>query len=246
MKTDREKRYPRTISDRTVAPLPSGMAPQRAPLTGRFVRLEPLDPAAHADELYDASHRDAEARKIWDFLPDGPWPDQPQFERWLRESAGLVERVVLTIRSAETGKACGMAQYLDVQPNSGVIEIGYIWFAPAVQRTRATTEALFLLLAHAIDDLGYRRMQWRCNSRNERSRAAARRLGFRFEGIFYNHMIVKGRNRDTAWYSILDHEWPEVRDNITAWLADANFDDQGRAKTSLGEMMRQRAVPAGE
>ena len=133
-----------------------------------------------------------------------------------------------------------MAQYLDIQPASGVIEIGYIWFAPELQRTRGATEAMFLMLSHAMDDLGYRRMQWRCNSLNQRSRAAARRLGFRFEGIFHNHMIVKGRNRDTAWYSILDDEWPDVRERIAAWLADDNFDRDGRAKSSLSEEMVAR------
>ena len=139
-----------------------------------------------------------------------------------------------------------MAQYLDIQPSSGVIEIGYIWFAPEFQRTRGATEALYLLLSHAMDDLGYRRMQWRCNALNAKSRAAARRLGFRFEGIFFNHMIVKGRNRDTAWYSILDHEWPEVSARITAWLADDNFDADGHARTSLGEAMTRRAASARE
>ncbi len=233
MKTDDEKPSRRPLSDKMVEPLPSGLAPRRAPLNGRFVRLEPVDPRAHAEALYDASHGDADALKVWDFLPDGPWSDRTGFERWLRDTAGRLDRVAFAIRSEATGNACGMAQYLDIQPKSGVIEIGYIWFAPALQRTRGATEALFLMLSHAMDDLGYRRMQWRCNSRNERSRAAARRLGFKFEGIFYNHMIVKGKNRDTAWYSILDHEWPEVRECIAAWLADDNFDGDGRARTSL-------------
>ena len=242
MKIDQEKAAPRPLSGEPVERLPSAMAPKRAPLEGRTVRLEPLDPRAHLEALYDASHRDAEARKIWDYLPDGPWPDQAGFEGWLRENAGLLERVAFTILEKETSVPCGMAQYLDIHPKSGVIEIGYIWFAPELQRTRGATEALFLLLCHAMDDLGYRRMQWRCNSLNDRSRAAARRLGFRFEGIFHHHMIVKGRNRDTAWYSILDHEWPAVRDRIAAWLADGNFDADGRARTSLSQIMAQGAA----
>src|SRR6266481_2853814 len=122
----------------------------------------------------------------------------------------------------------------------GVIEIGGIWFSPTLQRTRAATEALFLLLSYAMDELRYRRMQWRCNALNDKSRNAARRLGFRFEGIFYNHMVVKDRNRDTAWYSILDGEWPEVRSIIQGWLDDENFDPDGRARRSLSAMMTQR------
>ena len=122
----------------------------------------------------------------------------------------------------------------------GVIEIGHIWFGPRLARTRAATEALYLMIRHAMDDLGYRRMHWRCNAQNARSRQAARRLGFRFEGIFYNHMIFKGRNRDTAWYSILDDEWPEVRGILERWLDDGNFDAEGRALSSLAEMMSDR------
>ena len=129
-----------------------------------------------------------------------------------------------------------MATYLDIQPASGVIEIGGIWFAPRFARSRGATEALFLLLAYAMDDLGYRRMQWRCNALNEKSRAAARRLGFRFEGIWFNHMIVKGRNRDTAWYSILDTEWPAIRAAIETWLIPENFDAAGLQRRSLSEM----------
>jgi len=134
-----------------------------------------------------------------------------------------------------------MASYLDIHPLDGVIEIGGIWFGTELQRTRAATEALFLLLSYAMDDLGYRRMQWRCNSLNVKSRNAARRLGFRLEGIFYNHMLSKGRNRDTAWYSILDDEWPEAREIIKAWLSDDNFDPAGNARRSLSELMQKRS-----
>jgi RimJ/RimL family protein N-acetyltransferase len=133
-----------------------------------------------------------------------------------------------------------MASYLDIHPLDGVIEIGSISFTPELQRTRAATEAL-LLLSYPMDDLGYRQMQWRCNSLNVKSRNAARRLGFRFEGIFYNHMLPKGRNRDTAWYSILDDEWPEVREVIKDWLSDYNFDAAGNARRSLSELMQNRS-----
>ncbi len=136
-----------------------------------------------------------------------------------------------------------MAGYLDVQPTQGVIEIGGIWFAPDMQRTRAATEALFLMLDYAMTDLTYRRMQWRCNALNQKSRNAAVRLGFKYEGIFYNHMIYKGLNRDTAWYSLLDTDWPEVRLILKAWLSEGNFDDDGNARDSLTELMSKRAVP---
>jgi len=242
MNYDHEKPAPRPLSNHLVEPLPSGMAPLRALVKGRFVRLEPVDPVAHAEELYEASHRDAEALKVWDFIPHGPWPDQASFELWLRDTTSLLERVAFAIRSEDTGKACGMVQYHHIQPKSGVLEIGGIWYAPAFQRTRGATETLFLVLSHALDDLKYRRVQWRCDTLNEQSRAAVRRLGFGFEGIFYSEAIVKGKNKDTAWYSLLDYEWPEVKEKITTWLADDNFDDDGRAKASLSEMMTNRTA----
>jgi RimJ/RimL family protein N-acetyltransferase len=242
MKTDHEKPAPRQLSNHLVEPLPSGMAPQRAILKGRFVCLEPVDPSVHAEELYDASHRNAEALKIWEFIPHGPWPDQASFERWLRDTVNRLEHVVFAIRSENTGKAAGMVQYHHIEPKSGVVEIGGIWFAPELQRTRGATEVLFLVLSHTMDDLRYRRVQWRCDTHNERSRAAVKRLGFGFEGIFYNESIVKGKNKDTAWYSLLDYEWPGVKEKIMTWLADDNFDDDGLAKTSLSELMTNRAA----
>jgi len=235
-----EQPFRRALSGAPVAHLPSGLVPSRMPLPGRHVTLEPIDPALHATQLYDAGHGSGTALRVWDYLPTGPWPDEAAFIAWLRTQAALFDRIVFALRLMATGRAVGMASYLDIHPLDGVIEIGGIWFAPDVQRTRAATEALFLLLSHAMDGLGYRRMQWRCNSLNQKSRMAARRLGFRFEGVFHNHMVVKGRNRDTAWYSILDKEWPEVRDLITAWLDDGNFDAEGVARQSLTVMMDAR------
>jgi RimJ/RimL family protein N-acetyltransferase len=151
-----------------------------------------------------------------------------------------LDRVFYALRPLPGGTASGQASFMDIQPANGVIEIGYIWFAPALQRTRAATEAMFLMLDHAMSGLRYRRMQWRCNALNAKSRAAARRLGFRYEGIFYNHLIYKGLNRDTAWYSILDDEWPEVKQRLQDWLSPDNFDADGHAKRSLSEMMQSR------
>jgi RimJ/RimL family protein N-acetyltransferase len=236
-----EQLFPRPLSGRPVPNPPNGLVPARSPLLGRHMRWEPLDPKRHAAELYRAGHGSDAAMRIWDYLPYGPFPDETAFHAWLRTQAAAFERVWFTLHPLTTGAATGMATYLDINPLDGVIEIGGIWFAPELQRTRAATEALFLLLAHAMDDLGYRRMQWRCNSLNIKSRNAARRLGFRFEGVFYNHMIVKGLNRDTAWYSILDYEWPEVRAIIQTWLADANFDAAGNARHSLSGLMSQRS-----
>jgi RimJ/RimL family protein N-acetyltransferase len=241
MDDELEQPFPRPISGQPVGNPPNGMVPARSPLPGRFVRWEPLDPKLHAAELYRAGHGSDAALRIWDYLPYGPWPDEAAFHAWLRTQAASFERVWFVLRPLATGVAAGMATYLDINPLEGVIEIGGIWFAPELQRSRAATEALFLLLAHAMDDLGYRRMQWRCNSLNVKSRNAARRLGYRFEGVFYNHMIVKGRNRDTAWYSILDDEWPGVRGIIETWLSDDNFDADGKARRSLGGLMQQRS-----
>jgi RimJ/RimL family protein N-acetyltransferase len=230
----------RPVSGAPIKAYPSGLVPSRRVLSGRFIRLEPLDPAAHAEELYSAGHGSDEALQIWDYLPHGPWPDHASFTAHLRNQAADLDMIRFVLRPASTGTASGMASYMDINARDGVIEIGGIWFSLALQRTRAATEALFLLLSYAMDELRYRRMQWRCNALNDKSRNAARRLGFRFEGIFYNHMVVKGRNRDTAWYSILDDEWPEVRSIIQGWLDDKNFDPVGRPRQSLSAMMTQR------
>jgi RimJ/RimL family protein N-acetyltransferase len=223
----------RLVSGEAVVRLPSGKAPSRRDLTSALVVLEPLDPTRHAGQLFAASHDTDDARRVWTFLPDGPFADLAAFTAWAGSMAAASDRVVYAIRDASTGHAAGMASYLDIRPSHGAIEMGYIWFAPWLQRTRQATEALFLMLRHAFDDLGYRRMQWRCNAQNDTSRAAALRLGFTFEGIFYQHMVVKGRNRDTAWYAILDGEWPRIRANFEAWLAPGNFDAAGRQKESL-------------
>ena len=133
-----------------------------------------------------------------------------------------------------------MASYLNIVPANGCIEIGHIWFAPPLQKTRAATEAIFLMIRHAFEDLAYRRVEWKCDSLNEASRRAARRFGFTYEGTFRQHMVVKGRNRDTAWFAMLDHEWPRVRAAFERWLDPDNFDAAGRQRTSLGALMRDQ------
>jgi len=235
-----EQIFPRPLSGEEVENLPSGLVPSRTPLKGKFVTLEPQDASHHAAELFQASHGSAEGLRIWDHLTYGPWPDVESYAATLRSQSASLDPVFYAIRSTETGRACGQSSFLDIQAQIGVTEIGHIWFGPELQRTQGATEALFLMLCNAMDDQGYRRMQWRCNALNAKSRNAARRLGFRFEGIFYNHLIFKGMNRDTAWYSILDDEWPEVREKIANWLDSTNFDENGQARTSLSEIMQSR------
>jgi RimJ/RimL family protein N-acetyltransferase len=223
----------RRISGDRLDALPSGKAPEKKPLAGALAVLEPLETERHARELYAASHDTDDARRVWTFLPDGPFDDLTAFTAWTDVMSTAPDRISYAIRDRSSGRAAGMASYIDIQPSHGSVEIGYIWFAPSLQRSPCATEALFLLLRYAFDGLGYRRMQWRCNALNEKSRAAALRLGFTFEGIFHQHMVLKGRNRDTAWYSILDREWPRLRANFEAWLAPGNFDAEGRQKQSL-------------
>ena len=244
MATEHETVFERQLWGEPVRRMSSGLVPSRLNLDGSLVRLEPLNPAVHGAALYQASHDSSEALQIWQYLPFGPWPNQDAFRDWLGGCAASFEFIWYAFRCTASGRIRGMACYLDVQPGQGVIEIGGIWFAPKMQRTRAATEALFLMLDYAMGDLRYRRMQWRCNALNQRSRSAALRLGFKFEGIFYNHMIFKGMNRDTAWYSILDTDWPAVREIIATWLSDDNFDADGLAQSALSECMSNRVVAA--
>lgn len=228
----------RELSRAPVDPLPPGLYPARTPLEGRYARLEPLDARLHAVELWAATHSGSEDDRIWDYLAYGPFTNFDAFQRWLRERSADADPVFYAVRDGRNGQASGMASYLNIRPKDGVIEIGHIWFGPALQNSRESTEALYLMMRYALDDLGYRRLEWKCDALNQPSRDAATRLGFAFEGIFYRHIIVKGRNRDTAWFSILDSEWPAIRANFEAWLAPENFDDAGRQVRSLGTMNR--------
>ena len=223
----------RQVSGEPLEKLPSGERPARAPLEGRAVRLEPIDPAAHGEELFALSHADEEARALWTYLPYGPFDDLEAFTAWLEGCAASEDPLFFALRDRADGQAAGMASYLNIVPVHGSIEIGHIWFSPPLQNTRASTEALYEMMRHALDDLGFRRMEWKCNALNEGSRRAALRLGFTFEGIFYQHLVVKGCNRDSAWYSILDGEWPRLRGAFEAWLSDDNFDAEGRQAQSL-------------
>ena len=206
--------------------------PRPVTLRGRYVTLEPLSAQPHAAALWQAVRGHDE---LWTWLAQGPYANAMEImdalDRWQQAESA----VLLAIVPSETGLAAGWASYMRIKPAHGVIEVGNVLFSPALQRTRAATEAMYLMAGHAFDYLGYRRYEWKCNAQNEPSRRAAERLGFTFEGIFRQHMVVKGRSRDTAWYSMLDREWPARKRAFEAWLDPANFDENGRQIRRLGE-----------
>ncbi len=191
--------------------------------------LEPLDPEAHAADLIRAS-ADPE---IFRYLFEGPFEDKDAQRRWLEGAAKLSDPLFLAVAPRASGAASGIVSYMRMVPEHGVIEIGNIWFGAGLERTAAATETVYLLAKHAFEDLGNRRLEWKTNALNERSRRAALRFGFTFEGIFRQHMAVKGHNRDTAWFSMLDSEWPAVRAAFEAWLDPANFDAGGAQRSPL-------------
>jgi RimJ/RimL family protein N-acetyltransferase len=190
--------------------------PERRRLDGRFVTLVPTEPG-HADGLFAAWHGAPGGEAVWTYLPFGPFDDEAAMRAWVGWAAASPEFHYRTVIDRATEAPVGMASFMRVEPEMRVIELGGIWYAPSAQRTAANTEATYLMLRECFD-LGYRRVEWKCDALNARSRDAALRLGFTFEGVFRQHMIVKGRNRDTAWYSMLDREWPSVRANIERWL----------------------------
>ena len=209
--------------------------PERVVLDGRYVRLEPLDPAKHADGLYAmATAEDAEGRFRWLF--DTRPADRPAFQPWLEKSAASEDPLFFVVVDKASGRIAGRQTLMRIDPTYGVIEIGNIYWSDLVARRPAATEAQFLFARHIFDDLGYRRYEWKCNNRNDPSKRAAERFGFKFEGIFRQHMIVKGENRDTAWYSIIDKEWPALRRAYEAWLDPANFDDAGQQRRRLEDI----------
>jgi RimJ/RimL family protein N-acetyltransferase len=208
--------------------------PPRAPIRGRRVALVPLDPARHEQRLYASLHgRDADPR-LWEYLPYGPF-ERGVWARWLAASARSEDPLFFAVERRD-GEPLGFLSLMRIEPAHRCLEIGHVAFGPALQRTPEATEAIFLAARHALDELGYRRLEWKCDARNARSRAAAERFGFTYEGTFRQHMIVKGRNRDTAWYAILDYEWPPLRAAFERWLDDANFDADGRQRARLAEL----------
>jgi RimJ/RimL family protein N-acetyltransferase len=223
-------------------------------MRGRYLTLEPLNADRHTAALWDAVRGHDE---IWTWLSDGPYERRADLCRALADKQVSTSTVFLAIlperllappaQPAEVGQAApagcpagagypaaaGYASYMRIEPAHGVIEVGNILFSPGLQRTRAATEAMYLMARHVFDDLGYRRYEWKCNAQNEPSRRAALRLGFSFEGVFRQHMVIKDRNRDTAWFAMLDHEWPARKQAFERWLDRANFDSMGIQRTRL-------------
>ena len=206
-------------------------APPRSPITGPWVVLEPLDPARHAGPIFDRVNG---ADQVWDYLGYGPFTDAAAYAEWLRDFAAGDDPAFYAIIDAEQpdAGALGQASFLRIDRAHGVIEIGHILMSPALQRTRAASAAIMAMIAWAFD-AGYRRVEWKCDDLNAASRRAALRYGFTPEGTFRNHMIYKGRNRDTAWLAIIDDDWPAIRRAHQAWLAPGNFDAEGRQHRPL-------------
>lgn len=199
-------------------------------LEGRTVRLEPLDAERHAAALFEAAQGEGADPLLWRYMWDGPFADAEAYAAWARTAAAKTDPQFYAL---VTDAPSGVASYLRIEPANACIEIGHIWFGGRIQRTTAATEAIYLLLRHAFDELGNRRVEWKCDAANARSRAAAARFGFTYEGTFRQHMIVKGANRDTAWFAMLDGEWPEIRAGFEAWLDPANFDADGNQRHPL-------------
>jgi RimJ/RimL family protein N-acetyltransferase len=216
--------------------------PQRIVLDGRVVSVVPLDAVAHAETLYKAS-RGEQNEGLWRYLFEGPFATRVAFDAHLRERASSEDPLFFAILDKSSGDAgrpaVGYASYMRIEPAHRVIEVGSILFTSRLQRTVGATEAMYLMARHVFEDLGYRRYEWKCNALNAPSRRAALRLGFTFEGIFRQDMIVKGRNRDTAWFSMIDSEWPQRKASFGRWLDPSNFDAQGRQKVSLSAINRE-------
>jgi RimJ/RimL family protein N-acetyltransferase len=207
--------------------------PARITLEGAYTTLVPLDALTHARDLYAPTHG-AERQTLWRYLWDGPFASEAEFRAALERKAASDDPLFFAITGPRSGRALGYASYLRIEPGHRCIEVGSILFAPELQRTVAATEAMYLMARHAFEDLGYRRYEWKCDALNRPSIRAALRLGFTFEGVFRQHMIVKGHNRDTAWFAMLDSEWPARKAAFERWLAAENFDAEGRQKTVLG------------
>jgi RimJ/RimL family protein N-acetyltransferase len=210
-------------------------APPREPMIGRYVRVEPIDERFAAD-LHDAAALDRDGR-MWTYLPYGPFADLDAYRCWMRATCTGADPLFFAIVDAATGRATGAAAYLRITPAAGAIEVGHLQFSPRLRRTRVATEAMTLMMRRAFD-LGYRRYEWKCDALNAASRAAAERLGFTFEGLFRQATVYRGRSRDTAWYSVIDSEWPRLSRAFEAWLDPANFDDAGRQRTRLSTVTR--------
>jgi RimJ/RimL family protein N-acetyltransferase len=219
------------MSDWTARPRPT-----RDAIEGRLCRIEGLNPARHAADLHTANIAGDDGRG-WTYMGYGPFATLQDYIKWAEPAAASVDPLYYTIIEKASGRAVGVASLMRIDPANGVIEVGNIKYSSALQRTPLATEAMFLLMRYVFDNLGYRRYEWKCDALNAPSRSAALRLGFTYEGIFRQAVIYKGRNRDTAWFSITDQEWPAIKGAYEAWLAPSNFDAGGKQKTRLADLI---------
>ena len=210
--------------------------PSHEAMQGQYCRVEPYDPDQHNATLFEAFIQNTD-QSNWTYLPYGPFDDFNSFDQWSRQTCQQDDPLFHTVIDLSTNKPVGIASYLRINPKDGVIEVGHIHFSPLLQRTALSTECMFLMMKRVFDELGYRRYEWKCDSLNAPSCAAAKRLGFVFEGIFRQLTMYKGRNRDTAWFAIIDTDWPGIKNAFEQWLDADNFDAQGNQKQSLSAFM---------
>jgi RimJ/RimL family protein N-acetyltransferase len=216
------------------APVPgwTGAAPiPYEPMLGQYCDVVPLT-AVHGNDLFDAYQLD-QTGALWTYMPSGPFADRAVFDDWLKSCCASRDPLFFCVIDKATSQAIGVASFLRIQPDNGVAEVGYIAFSPLLQRTRMATEAMYLMMAQVLGTLGYRRYEWKCDALNAPSRKAAERLGFSYDGLFKQALVYKGRNRDTAWFSILDQDWPLIKSRFETWLSPSNFSVDGQQKESL-------------
>ncbi|RFU48480.1 GNAT family N-acetyltransferase [Paraburkholderia sp. DHOC27] len=221
------------------APVPDWQAarlPGSEPLVGRYCRIERVDVARHAEDLYEAYSAATDGRD-WTYLAVGPFQSLDAYREHLTKAAASADPMHHAVIDLATGKAVGTLALMRIDAGNGVIEVGHVTYSPHLKRTRVATEAMALLLKYVFDDLGYRRFEWKCDSLNGPSRSAAQRYGFTFEGIFRQAIVYRGRNRDTAWYSIINSEYPALRKAFAQWLDERNFDAEGNQRTRLAELI---------
>lgn len=217
--------------------------PTRETIPGRTCRLEALRASAHAEKLHEAYVQDRDGGN-WTYLPYGPFASAAAYAQWVEKMQDREDVIAYAIVDQERSRPLGVATYLRIDASGGAIEVGHLSYAPVLQRTPASTEAMYLMMRRVFEDWGYRRYEWKCDNLNAPSIAAAKRLGFRYEGTFYNQVVVKGRNRDTSWLSILESEWSGLREALEAWLDASNFDAEGRQRRRLGDFMPEAAGKA--
>lgn len=217
----------------------SSYTPRETPghviLNGRYVRVEPLDWERHGLDLY-AAVSGAGHEALWDYITFGPFEDFAAFKAAMQAKAKNGPWQTMVICDPHSGRVTGCASYMRIRENFGSVEVGCVIFGPALQQSRAATEAMYLMAQHAFDDLGYRRYEWKCDNANAPSKRAALRFCFEYEGVFRNDLIIKGKNRDTAWFAMTDADWPKVKSAFHAWLDPYNFDSSGRQKKSLADI----------